>query len=111
MTEGKMSVSPDVQARAIFRSRRMYQTDFASQLAIAIDNGCAEEFVENFIEGFTEGFVKGVDEAHKMVARNMLLEGLPVPTVARFTELCEAEIAALQDQLGDEARAVRTASD
>ena len=45
-----MSISQDERERAVFRSRRMYQTDLQSDLATAEDRGKAAGRLERSIE-------------------------------------------------------------
>lgn len=66
-----MSISQDEHERAVFRSRRMYESDLASNLATAEDRGV------------------------KKVARNLLSMGLPISQIALATGLTEKEIKGL----------------
>lgn len=50
-----MSISQDERERAVFRSRRMYQTDLQSDLATAEDRGERRGRAEGRAEGHTEG--------------------------------------------------------
>ena len=69
-----MNVSKDEKERAIFRSRRMYQTDLASNLATAEDRGIQRGKAEEKIE----------------IARNLLSTNLPLEQIATATGLtCE----------------------
>ena len=70
-----MSVSKDEHERAVFRSRRMYQTDLASNLATAEDRGRQE------------GMQKGRQEGVVEVARNLLKMRLPLDEIATATGL------------------------
>jgi predicted transposase/invertase (TIGR01784 family) len=77
------SISQNEKERAIFRSRRMYQSDLESNLRVAERTGRQEE--------------------RKEVARNMLNDGLSIEKVAQYTKLAHEEIKALisdHDQLG-----------
>ena len=74
-----MSISQDERERAVFRSRRMYQTDLESNLATAEDRGER----------------RGIET----VAKNMLLEGESIDKIARFTGLNEYEITTLKNRL------------
>jgi len=67
-----MSISQDEHERAVFRSRRMYQTDLESNLATAEDRGERRGRVAS--------------------AKNMLAEGLPLDVVARCTGLTYEEV-------------------
>ncbi|MCL1992799.1 MAG: hypothetical protein FWG66_07615, partial [Spirochaetes bacterium] len=74
-----MSVSKDEHERAKFRSRRMYQTDLASNLATAEDRG--EQ--------------RGRQEGLSEVARKMKADSVPLGEIAKFTGLTPAEIERL----------------
>jgi predicted transposase/invertase (TIGR01784 family) len=69
-------VSQDERERAINRSRRMWQTDFESNMNTSREAGGIEKAIE--------------------VARNALRENLSVETVAKITGLSPAEIKALR---------------
>ena len=77
-----MSISQDERERAVFRSRRMYQTDLASDLATAEDRGREE------------GLQKGVFS----VALRMLRRSRPIEEIMEDTELSREEIEALRDR-------------
>jgi predicted transposase/invertase (TIGR01784 family) len=70
-----MSVSKDERERAVYRSRRMYQTDMQSNLATAEDRGRQE--------GRREGMFA--------IARNMIAEGEPFEKITRYTGLTREE--------------------
>ncbi len=71
-----MSVSQDERERAVFRSRRMYQTDLQSNYATVKDEGRMEEKLA--------------------IARNLLGIHLPLEQIAAVTGLSRAEIEALR---------------
>lgn len=75
-----MSISQDERERAIFRSRRKFQTDLQSDLATAKDNGRAEGRMERSIE----------------IARNLLKVGLPIDQIVTVTGLTQAEVEKLR---------------
>lgn len=101
--ERLMSISQDERERAIFRSRRMYQSDLESNLATAEDNGEQRGFRIGRTEGIGIGRAEGIGigrtEGIQTVAKNMLLEGESVAKVARFTGLSESDISALKTNL------------
>ena len=70
-----MSISKDERERAVFRSRRMYQTDLESNLATAEDRGRQERSFE--------------------IARTMLSAGEPMEKVMGYTGLTKQEITQL----------------
>ena len=55
-----MSISQDERERAVFRSRRMYQTDLQSDLATAEDRGERRGRVKGRAEGREEGHAEGM---------------------------------------------------
>jgi predicted transposase/invertase (TIGR01784 family) len=75
-----MSISQDEKERAVFRSRRMYETDLQSNIATAEDRGRAE--------GRAEGELRGIT----LVARNMKLKKIPIADIALLTGLNVTEI-------------------
>ena len=79
-----MGISKDERERAIFRSRRMYRTDYESDMATSWDNGKAE--------GIREGeHSKGIE-----VAREMIADGEPDEKIAKYTGLNLSEIKDLR---------------
>ena len=66
-----MSVSKDEKERAIFRSRRMYQTDLASNLATAEDRGIQRGKAEEKIE----------------IARKLIRRNRPIDEIVEDTGL------------------------
>jgi hypothetical protein len=62
-----MSVSQDEREQAVNRSRRMYQTDLASDMATVLDRGIAQGRAE--------------------VARNALMNGLSIDVIHTITGL------------------------
>ena len=75
-----MSISQDERERAVFRSRKMYQTDRESDLATVEDRGKKIGKEIGRLERNTE------------IAQNMLSEGLPFDTIMRCTGLTRHEI-------------------
>jgi len=76
-----MSISQDEREQAVFRSRRMFQTDLASNLATAKDNGRAERSIE--------------------IARNLLKINLSLDQIAAATGLTVEEVDHLQTEEGE----------
>jgi len=74
-----MSVSQNERERAIFRSRKKFQMDIASDMATFRDNAIADRNFE--------------------IARNMLLDGEPVEKIVRYTGLTADEVEDLRKQL------------
>lgn len=70
-----MSISQDERERAVFRSRRMYQSDLQSNLATAEDRGRKASKIE--------------------IARMMVAAGEPVEKIIRYTGLTQQEIASI----------------
>ena len=84
-----MSISQNEQERAIFRSRRKFQTDMQSNWATAEDNGRKI--------GLEEGRVEGKIE----VARNLLKINLPLDQIALATGLTIEEVDHLRMDEGE----------
>ena len=74
-----MSISQNEAERAIFRSRRKFQSDYGSDMATARDNGRAE----------------GLKEGKLEIARMMLSAGEPMEKIMRYTGLTKQEITQL----------------
>ena len=82
-----MGISQDEHERAVFRSRRMYQTDLDSNLRTARDNGIKI--------GEERGEKRGEKNGKIAVARNLLSASVPISQIALYTELTESEIRGL----------------
>ena len=78
-----MSISQDERERAVFRSRRMYQTDMQSNIATAEDRGRAEGRVERNIE----------------IARNLARMGLSLQQITEATSLPPEEVNRLYKEI------------
>ncbi|GHV40735.1 hypothetical protein FACS1894187_21910 [Synergistales bacterium] len=74
-----MGVSKDERERAVYRSRRMYQTDMQSNIATATDRGRQE----------------GRQETTFAIARNMIADGEPIERITRYTGLTREEVESL----------------
>lgn len=66
-----MSISQDERARAVFRSRRMYQTDLQSDLATAEDRGERRGRAKGRTEGRAEGRVEGMAASIQSLMESM----------------------------------------
>ena len=86
-----MSISKDERERAVFRSRRMYRTDYESDLATSWDNGK----LEGIREGIREGTREGERNKSIEIARKMLKRGRPADEISEDTGLAVEEIEAL----------------
>ena len=86
-----MSISQDERERAVFRSRRMYQTDLQSNLATAEDRGRRL----GRQEGLQEGLQEGRSERNFEIARMMLSAGEPTEKIMSYTGLTRQEITQL----------------
>ena len=78
VNEVLMSISQDERERAVFRSRRMYQTDLQSDLATAEDRGERRGRIE--------------------VARNLLKINLPLEQITLATGLTSEEVERLRTE-------------
>ena len=75
-----MSVSQDERERAVYRSRKMYQSDLQSDMSTAEDRGRAE--------GRAEGeFAKAL-----AVAKNMIKRNRPIDEIIEDTGLTREEL-------------------
>ena len=91
-----MSVSKDEHERARFRSRRMYQTDLASNLATAEDRGEQRGIQIGEKRGEKIGEKRGEKKKAFAVALNALKMGIPADDIARLTGLTFEEINRLR---------------
>jgi predicted transposase/invertase (TIGR01784 family) len=82
-----MGISQDERERAVFRSRRMYQTDMASDFATVEDRGIEKGLNIGRMEGRTEGISD--------VARNLIKLGVPVEQILSATQLTYVELERL----------------
>ena len=73
-----MSISQDERERAVFRSRRMYQTDQQSNIATAED--------------------RGERRGRIAIARNALQMNIPVTDIVKLTGLTHEEIERLRTE-------------
>lgn len=83
-----VKISVDERERAVFRSRRMYQTDLQSNLATAEDRGERR--------GERIGERKGKAMRSMEIARNLLGMNLPLEQIASATGLTREEIEGLR---------------
>ena len=109
-----MSVSQDEKERAVFRSRKMYQTDMQSNWNTAYDKGEKQGRIkgkqeglkegkrEGLKEGMREGEKKGEKKGKREVAINALEMNIPVGDVARMTGLSIEELNKIES--GDRGR-------
>ena len=81
-----MSISQDERERAVFRSRRMYQTDLQSDLATAEDRGKKL------------GISIGEKNRNIEIARAMIADGEPLEKIERYTGLTAAEVSRLRTE-------------
>jgi predicted transposase/invertase (TIGR01784 family) len=79
-----IGVSKDERERAVYRSRRMYQTDMQSNIATAEDRG--EQ------RGRQEGRQEGAQRKAFAIARNMIAEGESVEKITKYTGLTHEEV-------------------
>ena len=95
--ERLMSISQDERERAVFRSRRMYQTDLQSDLATAEDRGRATGKAEGIAEGRLAGKAEGIAERNFEIARNALQMGMSIDDIVKLTGLAHDEIKGLKN--------------
>jgi len=78
-----MSVSKDEHERAVFRSRRMYQSDLESNIATA-------EY---------RGEKRGERRTKLIIAANLLKRNAPIDEIIEDTDLTREEVENLRDKL------------
>ena len=84
-------VTEEERARAVARSRRMYETDLLSNLTTAEDRGRRE--------GERKGRREGERKGRREVAISMLGLNLPIEIIEKSTGLPRSEIEKLQREL------------
>jgi predicted transposase/invertase (TIGR01784 family) len=106
-----MGISKDERERAVFRSRRMYQTDMASDFATVEDRGRAEGRLEGRTEGLLEGRTEGLLEGQAKgrtegrtegiieVARNLIRMSIPFEQILSATHLSDNELERLLKEM------------
>jgi predicted transposase/invertase (TIGR01784 family) len=83
-----MSVSKDEQEQAVYRSRRMYETDMQSNLATAEDRGI--QIGEQ--RGLQIGEQRGLQIKAFAIARNMIKRNRPIEEIIEDTGLTREEV-------------------
>ena len=95
-----MNISQDERERAIFRSRRKFQTDLQSDLATAEDRGRnigrEEGRREGRQEGRQEGRREGASERSIEIARKLLKRNRPIDEIVEDTGLTREEVENLR---------------
>ena len=79
-----MSISQNERERAIYRSRKKFQTDYQSDMATSWDNGRKA------------GIDIGERNRNIEIAKNMLAEGLPISVIMKCTGLTKSDIENLR---------------
>jgi predicted transposase/invertase (TIGR01784 family) len=79
-----MSVSKDEREQAVYRSRRMYETDMQSNMATAEDRG--EQ------RGVQIGLQEGEQRKAFVIARNLLGMNMPLDQIVTATGLTREEV-------------------
>jgi predicted transposase/invertase (TIGR01784 family) len=78
----------DEEERSIYENRMRVQMDFESRYDSAITQGLEEGRARGIIEGKAQGF----KESKINIAKNLLLRGIDINTIAEITELSIEEI-------------------
>lgn len=77
----------------------MVQNDVLSTAKLeGWQEGKAEGLAEGRAEGKAEGIKEGIKEGQKIIARQMIDQGMPIPMVAQYTRLTEEELIQLKDE-------------
>ena len=99
-----MGISQNETERAIYRSRRKYETDYASDMATARDIGKAEGKEEGIgigraegigigrAEGIGIGKTEGRMERDREIVRTMKDLGMPLDQICKVTRLTQEEV-------------------
>ncbi len=90
-----MSISQDERERAVFRSRRMYQTDLQSDLATAEDRGIKIGEERGIRIGKEHGIRIGKEEGKLEIARNLLKMNMSLEQIVNATGLTRQEVERL----------------
>ena len=93
-----MSISKDERERAVFRSRRMYQTDLASNLATAEDRGERRGIEIGERRGIEIGERRGAQNRSIEIARRMLHAGETVEKTVLYSGLTAEEVESLKNE-------------
>ena len=95
-----MSISKDERERAMYRSRRMYETDYLSNITTAEDRGRRKGMREGERKGRREGERKGRREGEYWtrveVAKKLLKRNRPIDEIMEDSGLSRKEIEALR---------------
>ena len=91
-----MSVSQDERERAVFRSRRMYQTDLLSNLQTAYDNGVTQGLQQGLQQGLLQGAEKGKMAEKYEIAKSLLDLNMPIEQIIIATKLTKEEILSIK---------------
>ena len=92
-----MNISQDERERAIFRSRRKYQTDLESNILTARRNGLEEGLKKGRAEGVVEGRIEGEKGKTIIIAKNALQMNMPIAEIAKLTGLSDEELESLRN--------------
>ena len=87
-----LKVSADDEVREIYRLRELTERNRISEQTVAREQGRAE----GLIEGRAEGLVEGEKKAKIESARKMLIDGLPIDMVVKYSGLSIEEIETLK---------------
>ena len=88
-------ISKDERERAIFRSRRMAETDRISDLLTAEARGEMRGEARGIALGEARGEMRGEQKGISKTALNMKKDGMSVDTIMRLTGLSKNEIEGL----------------
>lgn len=86
-----MYVSLEMRTRSINRSRRKYETDYASDMATARDIGKEEGIEIGRAEGIRIGRAEGRMERDREIVRTMKDLGMPFDQICKVTKLTREE--------------------
>ena len=83
------------QEKKQYREMIRQDWDYKNTMDYIAEQGLAKGMERGLAQGLEEGMEKGRAEEKEAVARRMLADGVPVGTVAKYTELTEEQVRAL----------------
>ena len=90
-----MNISTDERERAVYRSRKMFQTDYLSNIATAEDRGWKRGREDGIRIGKEEGIKIGAHDKSVEVAIKLLQLHRSLEEIVEFSGLSEKEITGL----------------
>jgi len=92
-----LKVSADDEVQEIYRLRELTERNRISEQTVAREQGRAEGHAKGLVEGEKVGLEKGEKKAKIESARKMLIDGLPIDMVAKYSGLSIDEVEKLRE--------------